>query len=181
MKNKILIIGHGRSGHHLLADSIGINSSNYHDFVWLNIDPIGLSRTKVGYIYKNHGYAEQHKDYLKQILQEFHVFAPVRDGRDVMVSFFYFRKQHLFSRIPKNMSFQEFLHYNNNMYIFNWIRHVEGWLKQPVHFVKYEDMHYCFQETMTEVFKVLDEKRIKFRRPKFGEHYSKNNIQRKGL
>ena len=67
------------------------------------------------------------------------------------------------------------------MYIFNWIRHVEGWLKQPVHFVKYEDMHYCFQETMTEVFKVLDEKRIKFRRPKFGEHYSKNNIQRKGI
>jgi len=29
MKNKILIVGHIRSGHHFLADSIGLNSNKY--------------------------------------------------------------------------------------------------------------------------------------------------------
>lgn len=181
MKNKILIVGHIRSGHHFLGDSIGLNSKYYHDFIWLNINDKELNNTKTGIIYKNHGLSMHHENYMDQLLKEFHIFVPIRDGRDVMTSTFFFKKSHTRHKIPENMGFQDFLRFENCTYIKHWVQHVESWLKKPVHIVRYEDMFFNFNKIMKQIFEVINEDKDNFKKPKFGVYYSKNNIQRKGI
>lgn len=179
MKNKVLIVGHIRSGHHFLADSIGLNSS-YNGFVWLNINSNSLKKTRPGIVYKNHGHASWHENYMNNLLNNYHIFVPVRDGRDVMVSSFYFLKVHTRNTIRKDMTFQEFL--RERAYVENWVNHVKGWINQPVYFVRYEDLYFNFKRTINLVLEAIEEPVKKNpKHPKFGTYYSMNNIQRKGI
>lgn len=181
MKNKILIVGHIRSGHHFLADSIGLNSNKFSGFVWLNIDSPTLRKTQAGIIYKNHGYYNWHKNYINTIKENFHVFVPVRDGRDVLVSTYHFKKKHTRHTIPQDMSFQEFLRFEDCTYIKHWVQHVNSWIRPFIYFIRYRDLHDDFKRIMKQVLEILGEKKERFRKPKFGEYYSACNIQRKGI
>lgn len=180
MRDKILIVGHVRSGHHLLAESIMLNTS-YRGFFWMNVSAEELNGAKKRTIYKNHGFPSWHRPCMGHLREHFHIFVPVRDGRDVMVSTFHFKKGHTKSRIPEGMTFSEFLRAGS--FLENWVRHVEGWMREDwVHLVRYEDMVQNFHSTFDRILGILDEPLMAYpKRPKLGDPITPNNIQRKGM
>lgn len=175
MKN-ILVVGHERSGHHFLMNTIMLNwnrydSENWHDFpirhntIFEFIKNVPLNRDK---IYKTHHQWYNFQDCFDELLEKFHVFYVIRDGRDVMVSAYYhFKFQNMFYEIGKK-TFSEFIRLDpkdmkirlysmiepENM-VLRWVEHVNSWIDKGIEVIKFEDMKNNWNDVVVKVEQLL--------------------------
>jgi len=173
MKN-ILVISHERSGTHFLINAIAFNFPYYSNN---ELGVIGSSEelekifstyyaVEEKRIFKSHHQFEFFRSFFHELLQHFHVFYIVRDGRDVLNSCFHYFNKHP-DIFPQAKSIREFLTMNayqdyckvspSNM-VERWVMHVKGWLEQKdnVNIIYYEDLFYNFEETIANIANALN-------------------------
>ena len=149
----IYVASHRRSGTHLTLDNL-VNNFPTLAGGFQNFDSEGnIPRTK---LYKTHALADwgiQHFAFPSRVIYV------LRDGRDVMVSLYYYAKSH--DPAVKDLTFQEFLHtenpYDTNSYdgpmnrVEYWNFHVNSWLNQQ-HF---ESMIVSFDQWKTDTEAII--------------------------
>ena len=120
---------------------------------------------KIGKILKTH------LQDLEPALPQYPVVYLVRDGRDVMISYYFFKTTYfnprnlslakrlifqvrrLLNNKSKFQDFSSFLH----QYTDEWIAHISAWLdKKPTAIVRYEDLKSNPQDTLQQLFSSLD-------------------------
>lgn len=132
VENPVYVASHRRSGTHLTLDSLVNNFSIFAEG-FTNFDIEGnLASAK---LYKTHAHADHGID---AFLSPARVIYVLRDGRDVMVSLYYYTQSH--DSKTRDMSFSDFLHsqnpYDTDSYdgsmnrVEYWNYHVNSWLKQ---------------------------------------------------
>lgn len=104
-------------------------------------------------------YFQQHFEQAKKI----YVY---RDGRDVMVSSYYYTQSYAKAPEEYGPEFHQFIRMNNNPdrvpeldgmnRVDYWVHHVEGWLAQDVLPVSYEDLTYRFEDTINRIAAYLE-------------------------
>jgi spore maturation protein CgeB len=169
----IVVASFRRSGTHLAIDSIRNNTlgvgarhltletllPSHKEHV--GQDPFEMERRSGGCaIIKTHelpdaaSFADHPplRDYVRGLMDDSKVVYALRDGRDVMVSFYEYRKK--FDQNLKDVSFSEFLrrpaggHSNAAAW---WSAHVNAWLSRDVFPLYYEDMHEDFPATLARM------------------------------
>lgn len=165
-ENNILVITHPRSGTHWALDAIRHNSRGISS-TFLELDPLlrrdssaverfysALDSTEQTLLIKAHVVPTLEPfrvrddlsklvDWLLGVSRILYVY---RDGRDVMVSLYYYSMRT--QPDVREMSFSEFLRSANSLDVIShlsrvqyWCRHVEGWLDRQVHTATYESFH----------------------------------------
>jgi len=154
----IYVASHRRSGTHLTLDSL-VNNFPALAGGFENFDDAGnLPNTA---LYKTHAHAEWG---IQNFSFPSRVVYVLRDGRDVMVSLYYYSKKH--DPSVRGLTFQEFLQtdnpYDTNSYegrmnrVEYWNYHVNSWLDQQ-HFeamiVSFDQWKTNSENTLSEVAK----------------------------
>ncbi len=147
MKN-IIVASHRRSGTHLTIDSIISNLVGFNRY--LSLDTLTESDIDIdflkeleqgGLVFKTHADPNEVKalgdnDFRKKIYESSEIIYVIRDGRDVMVSLYEYRKRHdhSFAGVP----FTKFIHQKNDYSVTSesegltrleyWRYHVIGWM-----------------------------------------------------
>lgn len=171
----IIVASHRRSGTHWTIDSLRHNSldikekyinldrllprhhrtvtsQQFSDFARGNIlikthSPHSLSPFLSGGVY----------EYVNEVLASSKVIYVVRDGRDVMVSLYYYL-QHI-GRDPG--TFSEFLKQDNEFDVDRinridyWVQHVAGWMDNADVVIQYEALHSKYEEAVKTMIGVL--------------------------
>jgi hypothetical protein len=117
--------------------------------------------------------------YLSGILSEFHVLYIIRDGRDVMTSFWRYLNSLAPGWGPRCSSVGEFmkstpcggiLQYQHNKsptMLQRWIEYTESWeqARNKVNYFSYEKLHSDFDATVVRISGLLEQKPVNIRRP----------------
>ncbi|ASC69625.1 Sulfotransferase domain protein [Halomicronema hongdechloris C2206] len=158
--NDIFIVGYPKSGNtwfqNILAGLIyGVNPEFTPDSVIQDLIPDVhykryYRRYRTSMVFKSHSFPRP--DYRK-------VIYIVRDGRDVMVSYFYYLKV-LRERQGIDISFEQLLLEKDGLFQKKlWHEHVEAWLKNPygadLILIKYEDMLHNFVGELENICKFI--------------------------
>ncbi|RMD84873.1 MAG: hypothetical protein D6808_06225 [Candidatus Dadabacteria bacterium] len=163
MKN-ILVVSHERSGTHFLINSIAKNFSVYSNLeLSFGGDPRDLSSLILSIcnrrdrrIFKSHHQAYFFEEVMDKLLENFHVFYIVRDGRDVVRSCYdYFNAVGL-DIFPQTSSLKELVWIDPTKYAFDggyskkkgsnmferWALHAESWLpyRDVITIIRYEEL-----------------------------------------
>ena len=179
---KLMVISHERSGTHFLIDSICANVEIYDNSV-INVytesdyDNIDEYREKVcGHLYgffgkpvqrvfKSHHQAHFFKDIIDELKKEFHIFYIYRNPLDTLTSLYHYYKDishpnfddnvdnFLFRIFPKDPWYTAIQDKDNVERLKN---HVLNWKKMGVNLIKYEDMLLNYNETMNNIFTILE-------------------------
>jgi hypothetical protein len=175
----IVVASHRRSGTHLAIDTIrsnilGVNPAfltletllpRHKDHQSLEVFE-GQRRSGSAAIVKTHEFPDLKifaddallQGYATEILRHSRIVYAVRDGRDVMVSFFEYRRK--IDAKLKDVSFAEFIRspyagYENPAA--HWSAHVKAWLsRRDVLPIYYEDMHEDFEGVVARLATFLD-------------------------
>lgn len=79
----------------------------------------------------------------------------VRDGRDALTSYYYFNKN-----LGLNVSLNEMIKNNSNVYPCSWSKHVKSWLNNPykseILYIKYEDLLTNPQKELIKICEFLN-------------------------
>ncbi|MFX0133292.1 MAG: sulfotransferase domain-containing protein [Candidatus Hodarchaeota archaeon] len=198
-KNLIVIVSHRRSGTHWIIDSIRKNSNDVSQN-YFNLDQMLESsnkyispdefitllneykKNKLKPILKTHMTAnfspftsKKSLKIINEIIDNSKIIYVYRDGRDVMVSFWYYMK-----KFTKNLpDFSDFIIMNNDSdptysnlnRIEYWKEHIVGWFEltykyRNICLVSYEELYYTYQKTMKHIFNFLELQKLY---PKFKE------------
>ncbi len=191
--NKILVLSHERSGTHFLINSIALN----FDYVseWVDVDATsGLdfrdpSSTKkwfgrfdgqrVRRIFKSHHDQRLYAPLISDLLEEYYIFYVVREGRDVMTSFWRYLNMLMPGWGPQAPSVGEFMktkpsgglsQYQHRPYatmLERWVDHVEYWVNNSdgIHIISYQDLYLQFENTIQRIAGILDTEVDEIRRP----------------
>jgi len=171
----IIVASHRRSGTHWTIDSLRHNCPDI-DKDCVNMDRLlsvhrdtitadhFFSCTGKNTLVKTHSPSTllpfQKDNKLKEIERPFYSSRKVyvvRDGRDVMVSLYYYLQ---YMGIEFN-SFSDFLRTNNEFdgyhmnRVFYWVLHVNSWLDVADVIVRYEDLHNDYENTVKSTIDVL--------------------------
>jgi len=191
MKN-ILVVGHPRSGNHFLINTIGLNFDGYVADRWvspfrecLDADAT-LKRMQRFPIFSKFVFKCHLESYFFEkcwdILREkFHIFYMIRDGRDVMTSFFFYTRKR--EKVIKGESGEKINLLDNNLSKFircdicvygesfrilelkptsnmieRWTKHIESWINRPeIHIIRYEELNVDFNNTLDKIGKILEQ------------------------
>lgn len=178
----ILVFAHRRSGTHWVIDAIRNNFSNVSSWYY-NLDKIESDndffiklkektfRFSGHLILKSHSesnlslFTDDKRSFVKDLLKNAKVIYVLRDGRDVLVSLYFYYK-----KVSKNktLSFSDFIRQKDVKSEVNgieyWKMHVDGWLSQKelnILPVSYEEMHFDYTKTLKKLEEFLE---IPFRR-----------------
>ena len=184
MPRHVCVVSHRRSGTHLLIDSL-INNFLGFEPAYVNLDhlterqgrklsPAELrSQLERPCILKTHSHADlesffdqecQVLDVIKAALGESSILYIHRDGRDVMVSLFFYMRN--FDAAAQEMDFTTFLKGNNTFdtdscssemsRIDYWKYHVEGWMNRPeIHALSYEALLQEYDKTIAALAPIV--------------------------
>lgn len=188
MSENVFVVSHPRSGTHLMIDTLLNNFENVsHN--WVDIDRLTsryrkrVSTKKVkNMIVDDHTVIKSHMvpdvanyfenepeyvDFVQELASKSKMIYMLRDGRDVMVSFYYF--MHYIDKNQEKVPFSDFLRneipyevlqfsngQNLNPVEF-WVSHVDSWLDQEdVLLVQFEELREDFYNTLLRVAGYVD-------------------------
>jgi len=196
-KKPVLIISHERSGTHLLINTIGLNFHRFKEG-WADVPQNQHESVVAQYfqqkrqdvIIKSHHQFYSFRDCYKIVKQNNHCFYCVRDGRDVLVSWYHHCKTMQFIR--QNITFGQFLRMrlpeqreywydrklSKNM-IERWKTHVESWIDKDINIIRYRDLLNDFEKTLLQIAYILYEVPNSKVKPELKVHHSIN--PRKGI
>jgi len=173
-KPTILVVSHERSGTHYLINSIAKNLgySNQEESLLGTKDTIFrriFDRKDDGVIFKSHHQYEYLCPVIEKISKAVKVIYILRDGRDVLASFFHYVNIKGNSGVvpgcfPSNITFSEMLRSDPRNYTFDsvyslirstnmaerWARHIKGWTNR-VYSVRFEGMKKEFPRVMSGI------------------------------
>jgi len=192
-KKKILIASHERSGTHFLINTIAENfgySPNQVDIDHAHGYSLNNHQASKDLFstYKNQNTAlifKSHHSYpiieylMSEILDEFHIFYIVRDGRDVMTSFWRYLNSLAPGWGPGSDSIGDFMkaspfggilqyqHSKSPTMLQRWIDHTKSWERanNNVNFISYEELYTDFDTTVTRISNILNQKVSDIHRP----------------
>ncbi len=188
---KILVISHERSGTHFLINSIVSNfpgferSGNVINVPTEKMTPIYLQNwfrinsTKCSNIlYKSHHqFYWFQKFFYKLLIENFHIFYVIRDGRDVMTScFHYYNKCSSYSRHfqlicadtmsgflrmnprANGLTVDDYSFRNTSNPVERWVAHIRSWLqvRYDINIISYEELNNNFEDTIRRIGLILD-------------------------
>lgn len=172
LKKIIIVASFRRSGTHLTIDSLINNSSNISTKL-LVIDQLSKkhgsnipltkflkkleleTKRKQYIIFKTHQpdstypLAAESRSFLENVLANAKKVYVVRDGRDVMVSLWYYLQT---IKSEKGNSFTDIL----NKYASVWQVHIDHWLQKDVYLLKFEDWHNEYEKTLIRLFDFIE-------------------------
>ena len=181
----ILVISHRRSGTHLTIDALSNNFASY-DREYLNLDrlrethgqPLSVDEIKQKlatgpHVIKTHMHGSvgdffmnntEHVDFVSELLDSSKLLYVHRDGRDVMVSLYYYMQG--FKPDLHDSSFSDFLRSTNDQDVETlsdeisrpafWAHHVGSWLDDDrVLTVSFELLRTDFERGLTHLGEVL--------------------------
>jgi hypothetical protein len=187
----IIIVSHRRSGTHLCVDAI---ANNFEIFSWSRRVPLvvldGLSshrgqvlspkdlRTAFdggARIFRTHSHGNiedffigstEIADCVKELFAGSKIILVYRDGRDVLVSLYYY--YHSFSKETRNLEFSQFLRMINDAdaqtyagdldRVSYWAFHVKSWLeKSNVLALSFEDLLGDYRKTLTRISDFIEQ------------------------
>ena len=170
VNKNILVVSHERSGTHFLINTIARNFPPYsNDDLSVSGDGGSLRENLRKYyinkekrIFKSHHQAEYFLPFLDELLEHFHIFYIVRDGRDTITSCYHYYNQQSDDISPKSATISELLKKpadprycltESTNIVQRWAVHVEGWLKlrDKITIVNYEDLSLHFEESLINI------------------------------
>ncbi len=178
-RKNILVVSHERSGTHFLINAIARNFLHYsnEEISLLGSPPElkeifeKLNSVEERRIIKSHHQIDFFREILSGMLEHFHIFYIVRDGRDVLTSFYHYSNEAPEDKFPHTKSISELLSLNpagyeyDNAYSLNksqnvverWVKHVEGWLEveDKINVIKYEDLMNNFEDEIKHIAGIL--------------------------
>jgi hypothetical protein len=184
----ILVVSHRRSGTHWIIDAIRHNFPevslsfltldrllpwhhkgplSLHQFNSLLIDEEGavLIKTHMAPTLDPFQIELDLIQFVRSLLEKSKVVYVYRDGRDVLVSLYYYMRS--FDSNIRDVSFSDFIRMENEFDMPNsepglnrveyWMFHVEGWLRQSnVFAISYENLHRDYEWTIKQLGKYLE-------------------------
>lgn len=195
-KKNILVASHERSGTHFLINTIALNfaySPHQVDIdqsqrvAWGN--PVAaqawFSRFKglqLPRIFKSHHTLPFMRPLFPELLDDFHILYIVRDGRDVMTSFWRYLNSLAPGWGPRCSTVGEFMkatprgglcqyqHMENPTMLHRWISHLESWRQaaDQVTILSYEDLYNNFSATVYRLATSLNQPTANLNRPGMG-------------
>jgi hypothetical protein len=185
----ILVISHRRSGTHLTIDSIINNFSRYKNNPEINranLDELDkLDKNSDEYkafvtesastskIYKTHTHANLQRFFkkkeIKELFDDSYLIYVLRDGKDVLVSQYYFNQ--IFDDTIKDLPFSQYLKLENKLdkdrldkkynIVEYWQYHIKSWenspLKDRILFITYEDFLDNYEQALKEISDFIEE------------------------
>jgi hypothetical protein len=191
MTKKIIVASHRRSGTHLAIDSIANNIPSFRNAPPISsvtldhlsttnkwdLTPKEFARTIYGKyaLLKTHSHGnildffvgdEELKDFVKELFAETKIIYVHRDGRDVMVSLYYYERN--FNKVVWEQSFSEYLRGTNSFdtqtykneidRVGYWAFHVNSWImKRNILLVSYDDLQHEYAATLQIIADFIDE------------------------
>lgn len=195
MKNKtVMIISHRRSGTHWTLDAV---RNNFHSidkkfiemdriYPW-SVNPLSINEfqelinNKAGktVLIKSHlppnietlNLSNKLKEFICELVESSKIIYVYRDGRDVLVSLYYYMKK--YDLQIKDIDFSTFLRMYNQFDCFPsvqcyqnqlnrvkyWRFHVEEWLKNPnLISISYEMLDRDYQTTVSKLYEFIESK-----------------------
>ncbi len=174
----ILVVSHRRSGTHWVIDSLRNNfpdveyqfynldeiSKNRQHYIPINKFARKISKTSGHLILKSHMTAQLtpfepgEREFVKELLRSNKVIYVYRDGRDVLVSLYYYM-QGFRKDLPKFSDFirmeNDFDHYYDSVNrVEYWREHVAGWISKSdldIITVSYEQLHSDYEDTIRKL------------------------------
>lgn len=191
--NKILVISHERSGTHFLMNSIALNFDYASEWVDMDVtkglDFRDSGRAKKWFsrfdgqhirnIFKSHHDQRLYAPLIPDLLEEFHIFYVVREGRDVMTSFWRYLNTLRpgwgpqapsvgeFMRISPSGGLLQYQYRPNATMLERWVGNVEHWVSNPdgIHIISYQDLYLQFEDTIQRIAGILGKEAGEIRRP----------------
>jgi hypothetical protein len=192
-KNKILVASHERSGTHFLINAIAANFG--YDTAQIDLDlstgfslkdPEAAHASLAQYrgrrlprIFKSHHGYPLLRHLAQDLLEEFHLFYIVRDGRDVMTSFWRYLNSLAPGWGPRSESVGDFMratpaggimqyqHRRSPTMLQRWIDNTASWSATdlPVAIITYEGLHRDFNAVMARIAGILGKPPVIVARP----------------
>lgn len=176
----IVVISHRRSGTHLTIDAIRNNFSPYKKSKYINIDlllnnngpkeqlsfdSIKAALNRGGMIVKTHAEPDigsyfgplpkNEIEFIEELFNSSKKIYVLRDGRDVMVSFYEYMKT--YNEVVRTQSFKEFL--RSDKRINYWQNHVQGWRhsrsSEDILWLNYEDWIREYDKTLDRLSRFI--------------------------
>lgn len=177
-RKNVLVVSHERSGTHFLINSIAFN------FPWYSNKEISITGTgQEQYeqyseyfgrferrIFKTHYQYETLRAFFERLLEHFHVFYIVRDGRDVLTSCLHYFNRTGPESFPQAADIGQLLKCRPADYQYDyksevrsenlaarWHFHVQNWLEvsDRITVIRYEDLHSDFEGQLGRIADVL--------------------------
>lgn len=201
MKKDILIISCERSRTHFVINSIAFNYGCKN--IQIDVPPTTNKKTLKEFfelykptgidIVKSHHQAETLSPFWNILKQKFHIFYIIREGRDVLTSwFYYFNKAgsefpytknvgELIKKNPQSFSFDAaYSEIKSNTMVERWARHVLDWIEKDVNIIDSDALYSNFRSTLTFIgFGLGNKTPNSYIRPLVGK--SRSVAPRKGI
>lgn len=188
----VLIISHERSGTHFLINTIGLNYPRFREG-WADVTQNQHESVVAQYfcqkreniIIKSHHQFYSFRECWNSVKKSNHCFYVVRDGKDVLVSWYYHCIKMRF--VKKDLTFSQFIRSklpemreywydrktSKNM-IERWKTHVESWIDKDINIIRYRDLLLDFENTLLKIAFTLYEVPQSQIKPELKVHHSIN-------